>query len=464
MRFLSIALLLSLFISCTWSEKPLLPVKQGKELVVLTINSPTTFFENAEGNYAGLEHDLAVLFAKELGVTVKFVVVQHLNEVIPNLVKGKAHVAAAGLSLSPHLSSVKFSVPYQIVQPLVVYHTDQLRPKSIQQLSKQSIEVVAGAQHAVELLETKKKYPKLKWKEVNTQHSDELIQKIYSRKLSYTIVNSHELETAKNFYPKVDKAFNFSNPQALAWAFPTDVEQEIYEKSQTFFIRITKDGTLQRLIDRYYGHINRLEPLDVVTFLDRIRTKLPRYKDLFFEAQELTDIDWRLLAAIGYQESHWNPLATSPTGVRGIMMLTEDTADFMKVNNRLDPKESILAGARYFWELKDKFPERIPEPDRTWLALAAYNIGFGHLEDARILAVRQRLNPDSWTDVKKTLPLLTNSKYFSKLKHGFARGGAPVVYVENIRTYYDIMVRFEKPYQPLFPPSLPNTTVSVLAN
>jgi membrane-bound lytic murein transglycosylase F len=146
------------------------------------------------------------------------------------------------------------------------------------------------------------------------------------------------------------------------------------------------------------------------------------------------------------------------------MMLTEDTADFMKVSNRLDPKQSILAGAKYFWDLKDKFPERIPEPDRTWLALAAYNIGFGHLEDARILAVRKRLNPDSWTDVKKTLPLLTNSKYFSKLKHGYASGGAPVVYVENIRTYYDIMVRFEKSYQPDGFPSVKGLTISSIGN
>jgi membrane-bound lytic murein transglycosylase F len=190
--------------------------------------------------------------------------------------------------------------------------------------------------------------------------------------------------------------------------------------------------------------------MDVEGFMVATNGVLPKFRRHFHRAQELTELDWRLIAAIGYQESHWDPLATSPTGVRGLMMLTGETADRLGVTDRLDPKQSILAGARYVNYLKDTVPDRIPEPDRTWIALAAYNIGYGHLEDARILAKKKKLNPDSWTDLKATLPLLAKSEYHEEVKHGYARGGETVIFVENVRTYYDILARFEKPYQRVF--------------
>ena len=143
---------------------------------------------------------------------------------------------------------------------------------------------------------------------------------------------------------------------------------------------------------------------------------------------------------MGYQESHWNPDAVSPTGVRGIMMLTEATARQLGVEDRVDPRQSIFGGARYLRRIKRKIPERIAEPDRTWLALAAYNIGFGHLEDARILTQANGGDPDRWEDVREHLPLLADPKWHTRTRHGYARGGQPVHYVENIRYYYDVLL------------------------
>jgi membrane-bound lytic murein transglycosylase F len=177
---------------------------------------------------------------------------------------------------------------------------------------------------------------------------------------------------------------------------------------------------------------------------------LPRYRPTFKHAQELTGIDWRLIAALGFQESHWDPMATSPTGVRGLMMLTTETADRMGVTDRLDARQNILAGAQYLLDLKERMPSRIREPDRTWLALAAYNIGLGHLEDARILAQRLGKNPDLWVDVKQVLPLLSRYEYYSTLKRGFCRGGEALVLTENTRNYYDILSRYEQPHTPGF--------------
>ncbi|OYY03758.1 MAG: lytic transglycosylase F, partial [Mehylophilales bacterium 35-46-6] len=163
---------------------------------------------------------------------------------------------------------------------------------------------------------------------------------------------------------------------------------------------------------------------------------------------EITGLDWRLLAAVSYRESHWDTFNTSPTNVRGLMMLTEATADQMGVTDRLDPKQSIPAGAKYLLKLRDTVPERIPEPDRTYMALAAYNIGYAHVEDARVLAKRLSLNPDSWADVKKTLVLLKNPEYYTTLKYGYASGGAPVIFVESVRSYQRILEKYQNSHNP----------------
>lgn len=215
------------------------------------------------------------------------------------------------------------------------------------------------------------------------------------------------------------------------------------KKVNGFFDKIQNDGTLRNLLDRYYGSSKRLNTQDIITFLKRTNTLLPKYTHLFKQAQETTGLDWRLLAAVSYRESHWDTFNTSPTGVRGLMMLTENTADLMGVTDRLDPKQSITAGAKYIVKMRDTIPDRIPEPDRTYMALAAYNIGYAHLEDARVLANRLKLNPDSWADVKKTLVLLNNPDYYTTVKYGYASGGAPVVFVESVRSYQRILERYQ---------------------
>jgi membrane-bound lytic murein transglycosylase F len=174
-------------------------------------------------------------------------------------------------------------------------------------------------------------------------------------------------------------------------------------------------------------------------------------KPHFEEAELASGVDWRLVAALAYQESHWDAAATSPTGVRGLMMLTEETADRLQIKDRLDARASILGGARYFALLKDALPPRLPEPDRTYLALAAYNIGIGHLEDARILAQRSGLNPDKWQDVRQVISKLAEPDTYQSLKHGYARGGEATQLVDNIRNYYDILTRMEPRDTPVLP-------------
>ena len=218
-----------------------------------------------------------------------------------------------------------------------------------------------------------------------------------------------------------------------------------------------RDGTLARLVDRYIPELQQFQRLDASGLQERMRTVLPQYRQLFRDAQEKSGIDWRLLAALAYQESKWDPAATSETGVRGFMQITEDTARHLGITNLLDPGQNVLAGARYLGDAQGKLPARIQEPDRTWLALAAYNIGLGHLEDARVLAQRQGLDPDQWSDVKKVLPLLALPEHYEKAKLGYARGGMPVAFVDRVRGYYDVLLAREAPcsrgsgYSPMRP-------------
>lgn len=448
-------------LGCTVAEKPLPPAQISGEIVVITRNSPTSYYEDAEGNYAGLEHDLAELFAKELGLKLRFIVAKRFDEIIPILERQQAHFAAAGLSITPaREKTLRFSLPYQAVQQQVVFNTDFKKPANLQALIGKKLSVVAGSSYVERLIEAKKQLPQLNWEESATQESEELLDKLAANGLDAVIADSNIVDVVQNFHPNLGVAFEFGKPEQLAWAFPKNADPYLYEKSKLFFKRIQKDGTLKRLIERYYGHVKRLDRPDIEGFLDKMRSTLPRFEHMFQQAQEITGADWRLIAALGYQESHWDPLATSPTGVRGLMMLTGDTADRMGVNDRLDPKQSIMAGAEYFMDMKDMIPDRIPEPDRTWLALATYNVGYGHLEDARILAQRKKFSPDTWSDLKKTLPLLSKFEYHSTVKHGYARGGEPVIFVENIRTYYDILVKFEKPYKPVLPPFGSNTSLT----
>ncbi|MDP1997788.1 MAG: membrane-bound lytic murein transglycosylase MltF, partial [Gallionella sp.] len=311
--------------------------------------------------------------------------------------------------------------------------------------------VPTGSAQEIALKEAHKKSPGLHWQVRRGAIVKDLLRDVDEGVLDCTVANELQFADARNYYSNLAVAFDIGSPSVLAWAFPGDADPELLREVQEFFSRLHEDGTLKRLLERFYGHKERLKPLDAASFITNVKKILPNYRAMFEEAAALVEEDWRLLAALAYQESQWDPLATSFTNVRGMMMLTEDTADRMKVSNRLDARESILAGAKYLALLKEQMPARIPEPDRTWLALAAYNQGFGHLEDARILTQRAGMSPDSWMDVKKWMPLLNRPGYYETLKHGYARGGEAVILVESIRSYYDMLKRLEPGKKPSAP-------------
>ena len=422
------------------------------------MNSPNTYFVTAENEFAGLEYDLAKLFVKELnadpqfkGAQLKLIVANHIDQILPDVLNGKADIAAADITVTDvRKKRINFTTPYQDVQQQVVYNkANNKKPaKKLKDLINQAIVVPAGTSFVERLTKLRELEPNLTWEERENENSEKLILDVANGDIEYTIADSHLIAILQNYYPNLGVAFSIGEPEKIAWALAKNSDPLLLEKANAFFTKIKSDGTLRNLIDRYHGNAKRLNPLDVKTFLVNSNKLLPKYVNLFRQAQEITGIDWRLLAAISYQESHWDTFNTSPTNVRGLMMLTEDTADQMGVTDRLDPKQSIPAGAKYINYMIETIPTRIPQPDRTYMALASYNIGYAHVEDARVLAQRLKLNPDSWADVKKTLVMLNNPNYYVNAKYGYCSGGAPVIFVESIRSYYNILLRNQPSHTP----------------
>jgi membrane-bound lytic murein transglycosylase F len=174
-------------------------------------------------------------------------------------------------------------------------------------------------------------------------------------------------------------------------------------------------------------------------FHKHIHSRLPAFRASFEQAGRETGINWRLLAALGYQESKWRPSAVSPKGAQGLMMLMPVTATKMGVKNVFSADENIMGGARYLAYMKERIPKRILDPDRTWLAIAAYNIGIGHLEDARIITQMRKKNPDRWADVRANLPRLSDPLWHTRVKRGYANGRETAQFVERVSQFAAIL-------------------------
>lgn len=440
MRLLASLLLPLVLLSCAVPVPLLEQIKQQGEMVVVTRDSPTTYYEDSEG-IKGLEYELVEMFAAELGVKVKYLTANSFHEIQSLIRSGKAHFAAAGLSITEKRKlQVKYTPAYHEVTQQLVYRAGSKRPKKITDTSRGLLEVTTGSSHAEHLQQLKLQHPELKWEELPDVESEELLILVKDKLIDFTIADSNQVVLSRRFYPQLLVAFDLTKPQPLAWAFPHAEDSSLYTAANHYMERIKEDGTLEQMIERYYGYVGRLGFVDKRNFQRHLAQRLPPLLPHFKAAGKQSNFDWQLLAAIGYQESHWEPDAVSPTGVKGIMMLTRATAKQMKVKDRTDPVQSIMGGARYLRLMDKKVPKRVGLPDRIWMALAGYNVGFGHLEDARVLTQRAGEDPDKWADVKQYLPLLSQKEYYKTVKYGKARGGEPVHYVDNIRSYYDLLV------------------------
>ena len=409
-------------------------IKSSGKLYVLTMDGPTTYFEDGRGKN-GFEYLLAKAFADSLGVELVINSKASLNSVLLSVGGPEGNFAAANIT---HTQSrerwMEFSQPYLEVTQHLVYRRGSSRPRSLNNLDGRLL-VIKGSSHSERLNYWTHEYPNLSWQEDEGAEMSELLRMVHQREIDYTVVDSLAYLVSRHIYPQVRRALDISDKQPVAWAFPKHGDGTLLKAANAFLQEYSASGKLDALKDELLAHTENFSVADSQRLGELVEKRLPEYQALFEETASQFGLDWHLLAAVAYQESHWNPRARSPTGVRGLMMLTLGTAREMNIKNRLDPLQSLQGGAAYLAKLKSRLPKRIVEPDRTMMTLAAYNVGFGHLEDARILTQRSGKNPDLWEDVRQHLPLLSDKQYYSTLKHGYARGNEPVTYVDNIQYY-----------------------------
>ncbi|RLQ23840.1 membrane-bound lytic murein transglycosylase MltF [Seongchinamella sediminis] len=433
-------LLLSLLAACS-REDSLERIEASGKLTVVSRNSPTTYYLD-KGLPTGFEYTLAAMFAAELGVELEIVPAFGLEDIFVTLDRGEADIAAAGLALTGEREAdYPHSTPYYQLRPLIVYRAGSFRPRDPGDLEDMSIVVLTGSAHssALDAL-SNGGFPQLNWREVDHADSTELLAMVDNGEAQLAVIDSSEFEVQQSLYPRLKLAFELGSAQDMVWYLSPERDNEaLLLRINQFLAGLQEQGTLDKLREEHFGHSRTVSRIGSHTFNLNVERILPGYQDLIEQVAAEYQMDWPLLAAMAYQESHWDPLAESPTGVRGMMMLTAPTAREVGVTDRLDPGQSLRGGARYYKQIKRRLPDDIYEPDRTYMALAAYNIGRGHLEDARLLTDRQGGDPHLWRDVMERLPLLQNSKYYQTLRHGYARGREAATYVQNIRHYRGIL-------------------------
>ena len=413
-------------------------VLEEGSLRAISRNGPTTYYQGIEG-YEGFEYHLMSGFAESLGVDLEIIDEVDLSAIFSMIDSGQGDLGAAGLTVTDNRKSfTAFSTPYLSVTQQLIYRTGTNKPENYEELEGKSLLVISNSAHEERLLNLKQEHPALSWRSSKNVEMVDLIELVHEGAIDFTVVDSNAFAVNKDLYPRAREAFDISEPQSLAWAFKKGSDDTLRNAANDYLLSISDSGELERLVKSHFSPIN-LGRGGAVTFTKRIRSRLPKWEPYLKEAGELFDLDWQLLAAMSYQESHWNPKAVSRTGVRGLMMLTRATAKEMGVKDRTNPRQSILGGAKYFRSIYDRVPESVQGVDRTWMALAAYNVGLGHLEDSRKLTERHGGDPSKWEDVRENLPLLSKRKYYQTLKYGYARGKEPVQYVKAIRSYYNII-------------------------
>ncbi|MCK5881127.1 MAG: membrane-bound lytic murein transglycosylase MltF [Sinobacterium sp.] len=431
----------------TTNSKTVKPFNE-KRLTIVTRPSLHTFLEKPRKETKGLEFSLMQTFAKKNNLNIDIILASNEKEVFQAIDEGHADIALLGQPLSRQQDSQYLaSTAYMDVTTQLIYRHGKGKPKSFEDLIGKRILVQNLEHYRNKHAFLDRQYAGMNW-EFSDDSPEALLAQVNKGNVAFALIGSHEFLELRSKFPRTRAAFDLYYPEGLTVLInPTSkllnkenaLEGGLLTAMNNFIDASLQDGTVAHLEERYLGHAEDINPLGSMTFFKRVNRRLPHYQDLIERVAKDFKLDWRLLAAIAYQESHWNPNAESPTGVRGMMMLTKKTAADLGIENRLDLSQSLRGGAEYFSNLHKRLPKGIKEPDRTWFALAAYNVGIGHIYDARKITKFHGGNVDHWADVKQYLPLLERKEWYQYTHYGYARGNEPVNYVQNIRHFHDLL-------------------------
>ena len=432
-----IVLNLPLLSSCA-KKTVLEKVKESGEITVLTRNNAHCYYTYRDSPM-GFEYDLAKAFSEYLGVKLK-VITPAWEELIEAVSSGEGDFIAASLTITPSREQlVDFSHEYLTIQQQAIVHANNYQIGKLEDLQGKTVHVRRGTSYEERLNELKGDGLNINIELHEDMPTEELIRMVAEKEIEVTVADSNIAFLNRRYYPDVRIAFPIEEPQSLGWAVRKG-ETALQKEIDKFFKKIKKDGTFAKTYERYYANVEIFDYVDLKKYHRRLETRLPRYEKIIKKASKTFGFDWRLIAAMVYQESHFNPRARSFTGVRGMMQLTLETAEEMGISNRLDPVQSIVGGVKYLKKLYERY-DGAKDPGRVLITLASYNVGHGHIMDAQKIARQRNLDPNRWSSLEEILPLLRYPQYYKKTKNGYCRGTEAVRYVNRILTYYDILKR-----------------------
>jgi len=409
-------------------------------LRVATLIEPTLYIPDSY-RPQGLEYDLSQQFAERLGVKVDYVVVPTIEAAYAALADNRVDIAAAGLAIDPaRQQQFAFGPPYLTVSRKLIHAADKPPPQGLADLAGQTIALASGSasQQWIQGLGRQGSPASL----ITEERQDQLaiLEGIRRGEVDYGLTLSHIALLAHKLSDDVAIGPAVGPPVSLAWAFSRKADDSLLNAAGQFFAEIRSDQQLKGLVDRHYAQFERLDESLSRRFLQDLEHQAAPYLVTFRRAGERYQIDWRLLASVGYQESKWQPDAVSHQGAYGLMQITLPTARELGLTDPGNPTANIMSAAKYIAQLRGLVPEEAEEPDRTYLALAAYNVGIGHLSDAIELTRHQGGDPSQWADVRTRLPQLSEPTIYRDMRYGYARGSETVNYVENIRAFHDLMI------------------------
>ena len=392
------------------------------ELRVLIADEPVSQYVFNRQHY-GFEYELLSAFAAELGVELKLDVVPY-GELFTLLSGGVGDIAVGGILDSPFVHRVSEpTIPWYQAQTTVVYKRGTKRPKRLEDLASEKI--LAGARFF--------EIEQLQALNLVDDHRSEyaLLTEVDRGAERFALSTNYRALNAKHYLPRLNRSFILPDKVGVVWALPKRYDEALLARLNRFLSDALEKDLPNRLAEDYFKSPSRLPVYDTLAIHRNIESVFPQFEFAFRKAARRGKIDWQLLAAMAYQESRWSNEATSPTGVRGLMQLTTETAQELGVSDRMDMTQSIDAAARYLNRLRRQLPSSLVEPERTWFAVGAYNVGLKHIRFAHKKAQQAGLDANQWQTISEILPTLYDEP--------FSKGVQAQNYVERVQIFTDIL-------------------------
>ncbi len=429
-------------------------IREKGELTAITSYSPISYFIY-RGEVMGYEFELLQMLESHLELPVRIVLARDLDEMMEMLDRGKGDIIAYNLTVTAERrKQLAFTDPLNMTRQVLVQRKPDnwrgmMRHQIEQQLIRNPIELAGKTIHVRKGSAYASRLQNLS-EEIGEEleivegagglTTENLINMVAERQIELTVADENIARIQAAYYRDLDVETPISLPQQTAWAVRPS-SPELLDTINSWLEKVRSGADYYVIYNKYFENRRAFRARYGSDLFPVTGGQISPYDELFREYAGLIGWDWRLLAALSYQESRFDPQAVSWAGATGLMQLMPSTAAEFGAQDNYEPKENIAAAAAFISWLDDYWKEYVEdENERRKFVMASYNVGHGHVQDARRLAESHGADPDSWYGNVETFMLKkSNPEYYNReeVRYGYASGLEPVSYVSNILSLYD---------------------------